>query len=98
MTKLTGKQEALLNELLEGVKRRDPDAMKAQEGLMNHCITPFRRAYALRGRMPVSTGIRQPLYFVARMPAVAACICGMVGCVAMCAETRTAFLEKEETK
>ncbi len=29
MTKLTGKQEALLNELLEGVKRRDPDAMKA---------------------------------------------------------------------
>jgi transposase-like protein len=35
MTKLTEKQEALLNELLEGVKRGDPEAMGAQEGLMN---------------------------------------------------------------
>jgi putative transposase len=35
MTKLTEKQEALLNELLECVKRGDPEAMGAQEGLMN---------------------------------------------------------------
>ena len=35
MTKLTDKQEALLNELLKDVKRGDPEAMQAQEGLMN---------------------------------------------------------------
>ena len=35
MTKLTKKQESLLNELLKDVKSGDPEAMQAQEGLMN---------------------------------------------------------------
>ena len=35
MTKLTKKQESLLNELLKDVKRGDPEAMQGQEGLMN---------------------------------------------------------------
>ena len=35
MTKLTEKQESLLSELLKDVKRGDPEAMQAQEGLMN---------------------------------------------------------------